>query len=100
MTGRSLIEIYTVGGAIIGLWAMVRFPRLAPSSMKGAIVAVSAAFVASCFIPPAVGTLIAYGGRAGGVAALLGLVLPVLTAMFWSAGCLFQALYGMLGRGA
>jgi hypothetical protein len=98
VTGRSLIEIYAVGGAIIGLWAMVRFPTLAPSSMKGAIVAVSAAFVASCFIPLAVAALVAYG-RAGGIVALLGLVLPVLTAMFWSAGCLFQALYGMLGRG-
>jgi hypothetical protein len=67
--------------------------------MKGAIVAVVAAFVTSCFVPPGVAALVAYGGRAGGRAALLGLVLPVLSAMFWSAGCLFQVLDSMLGRG-
>lgn len=100
MTGRLLVEIYAAGGAVIGLWALVRFPRLAPSTMKGAMVAVSVAFAASCFIPPGVAGLIALGGRIGGVAALLVLVLPALTGMFWSAGCLFRALYGAMGRGA
>jgi hypothetical protein len=74
VTGRTLAELYCVGGAVLGLWALVRFPTL-------------------------LGYSIAHGGKIGGVAGLIGLVLPALTAIFWSAGSLFRVFSGLFNRG-
>ena len=100
MTRTILLESYCAGGALLGLWALVRFPGRAPSTIPGASVAVLAAFAGAAIIPVLLSAIVNRGGEAGGVVGLVMLVLPALTAIFWSSGCLFRALFGLLGRGA
>ncbi len=99
MTGRTLAELYCVGGAVLGLWALVRFPSRAPSTLSGAMFALIAAVAVTAAIPTLLGYSIAHGGKIGGVAGLIGLVLPALTAIFWSAGSLFRVFSGLFNRG-
>src|SRR4051812_1687106 len=100
MSRTILMESYCAGGALLGMWGLARFPSFAPSTILGASVAVIAAFTGAALIPALLTTFVSHGGKTGGVMGLVMLVLPALTAIFWSSGCLFRALYGLLGRGA
>ena len=78
---HGVAVVYTVGAAMLGLWAVVRFPRLGPQTLSSSFVVVACAFV----------LLLASGvlarivlGLAGTTAVLLGVFLPVLTVAFWS----------------
>jgi hypothetical protein len=100
MGGTALAEIYCVGGALLGLWAFVRFPARAPSTLGRAMLALLAAMCVLAVVPALLTFCIDSGGRAGGVLGLLGLVLPALSALFWATACVFREFCGLLSRGA
>ena len=87
----AVLLLYAVGAAAIALWLVVRFPSLGPSGLKGAFVAGLLAMLgmqaALALIDP-----VAERGPYGVVLALLLVILPALTAMFWAAALLLRAL--------
>jgi len=99
MRGTALAEIYCVGGALLGLWTYVRFPRRAPETIGRAMLALLAAMGVILVVPSLLTYAVHAGGKAGGVLGLVCLVLPALTAVFWSSACVFKAFCGLLGRG-
>jgi hypothetical protein len=98
VTGKTLAELYCIGGAMLGLWALVRFPSRAPSTLTGAMFALMAAVAATAAIPAVLGYCVAYGGKTGAVVGLVGMVLPALAGVFWSTGSLFRILGGLFDR--
>jgi hypothetical protein len=96
MDASKLIAAYCVGGAGLAFWVLVRFPRFGPRTIIGAAAAVIGAFTIAAVVPFLLQALIAAGSRTGAFVALLGLVLPTLAAMFWSAACLLRASCGLL----
>jgi hypothetical protein len=96
MERSQLISAYCVGGALLGFWLLVRFPRFGPKTLTGAAVAVVVAFAAASVVVLAVEALVSAWGPAGGLVALVGLVLPALAAIFWSAACLLRAFSRLL----
>lgn len=98
MSGTTLAEIYCVAGALLGLWTFARFPSLAPTKLRGAMLALVAAVGALALVPPILGYGIAQGGKAGAFLGLFGAVLPALTALFWAIACVFRAFSGLLNN--
>lgn len=96
MTATKLISLYCLGGAGLAFWLLIRFPGFGPKSILRAAVAVLAAFIVAAFVPLLLEASIAAGELTGGLVALFGLVLPTLTAIFWSAACLLRAFCGLL----
>jgi hypothetical protein len=88
----QLISAYGVGGAALAFWILLRFPRFGPRTLLGSGAAVLAALVLTAVVPAGVRALVSAGGRTGAFAALLGLVLPTLAAIFWSAACLMRVI--------
>jgi hypothetical protein len=86
--------IYAVGAAAIALWVVVRFPSLGPQRLTGAFLMGIAALlgmqVALAMIDP-----VAQRGSYGVVLALLLLILPALTWIFWSAVVMLKMLAAM-----
>jgi hypothetical protein len=96
MEQSQLISAFCAGGALLGFWLQVRFPRLGPKTLAGAAVAVVVAFGAASVVLLPVEALVSAWGRTGGLVALVGLVLPALAAIFWSAACLLRAFSRLL----
>jgi hypothetical protein len=96
MDATKLIAAYCLGGAGLAFWVLLRFPRFGPKSILGAAAAVIAAFVVAAVVPSLLQAAVADGSRTGGFLALVGLVLPTLAAIWWSAACLLRAFCGLL----
>jgi hypothetical protein len=98
MSIETLLTATAVAGALLGFWAVVRFPLLGPRTLPGAAVNVGAALAVNAFAPPLVAA-IAHDAPAGAYVALFGVVLPALSYAFWAGGCLVriaqQALSGL-----
>jgi hypothetical protein len=86
----QLISAYCAGGAALALWILVRFPRFGPRTFLSSGAVVLAALVLAAVVPTCVAALVSNLGRVGALAALLGLVLPTLAGIFWSAACLMR----------
>ena len=86
-----VLGLYAVGAAAIALWLVVRFPSIGPRTVTTVIVAGVAAAVglqlALALIDP-----VAHRVPYGVVAALMFVVLPALTAMFWTLALMLRLL--------
>lgn len=91
MNVMIVLGIYTAGAAAIALWFVVRYPSLGPRTVTAALVAGVAAAaglqLALVLIDP-----VAASGHYGVVAALMLIVLPALTAMFWTLALMLRLL--------
>jgi hypothetical protein len=96
MDASKLIVGYCIGGAGLAFWVLLRYPRFGPKTIGGATAAVIAAFVVAAVVPSLLQASIGDGSRTGAFLALVGLVLPTLAALFWSAACLLRAFCGLL----
>jgi hypothetical protein len=92
---HSILLVYACGAALLAVWLVVRFPTFGPSSVIGSTGLLLAAFGVASIVPIFVEWLIAEGSVLGGFFALVGLVLPTLALMFWSAVLLFRACAGL-----
>jgi hypothetical protein len=88
--GTSLVVgIFGLGGGLLGFWLVARFPRLGPQTITASLVAVAAVFILQSPVPALTARVVStFGVRS----ALLGVVLPSLTLLFWTAGCLVRSL--------
>lgn len=100
MSGSGLASIYFVGGALIGLWLLVRFPERAPKRFATAALAFLAAGSALSVIPTLLEAAIEQGGKAGALFGLVVLVLPGATAVSWALACLVRVFASPFSRGA
>jgi hypothetical protein len=89
MSAGLTLPMFGTGAAALAFWAVARFPTLGPQSVKSALLLAVAMFVLQTpllrFVSP---VLNAYGVWA----ALLFVILPSLTLLFWVSGCLVRSL--------
>ena len=81
MSKSELLMAFTVGTALLALWSYVRWPGVAPATMKGAVIRVVVALVLMQVGAAALG----FGVEAAptfAVAVVVGVVVPVLTYTF------------------
>lgn len=86
-----VLGLYAVGAAAIALWLVVRFPSVGPRTVTTAVVAGVAAAVglqlALVLVDP-----VARHGPYGVAVALMVVILPALTAMFWALALMLRLL--------
>jgi hypothetical protein len=85
---------YCIGCALLALWTLLRFPRLGPQTLRGAMIACGLALGVTSATSPAMQFAVA---TADAAAALLLVALPILMYAFWSAGVLLRVFAGMVG---
>jgi hypothetical protein len=88
-----VLFMFAVGAALVGFWTVARFPSVGPQTFLSALVVVVAAFVLQSPLLTLVGPVIRSLGVA---AALLFVVLPSLTLLFWTLGCLVRSLVALI----
>jgi hypothetical protein len=88
-----VVLLFGVGAALLGFWVVLRYPSLGPQTLGSALITALAFFVLQtpllAFVDPVIAS-------AGVPTALLLVILPSLTLLFWSSGCLVRALVGLI----
>ena len=95
MSSASIVSLFGVGAALLGFWAVMRFPAFGPQSVQSAMLLVVAVFVLQSPFLFLVGPV---NAAAGPPAALLVVVLPSLVTLFWASGCLVRSLATLIGH--
>jgi hypothetical protein len=88
MNVTLVVCLYLVGAAGLALWLVARFPALGPSGIGTSLAIVIAAFMLLDVTQGLTGSVSRAEGPA---AALLLVVLPTLTLMFWACARLLRA---------
>jgi hypothetical protein len=88
MNVTLVVCLYLVGAAGLALWLVARFPSLGPTGIGTSIVIVIGSFLLLDLTQGLTGSVSRADGPA---AALLLVVLPTLTLMFWSCARLLRA---------
>jgi len=89
----ATVDVFAVGSAGLGLWAVARFPSFGPRSVSRSLVLVIGTFALLSATNGLTGTVTRAEGPA---AALLFVVLPSLTLVFWACACLVRAFVTLL----
>jgi hypothetical protein len=93
VTVTTVALLYAIGGALLALWVIARFPTFGPRTMLGAGVAFGLPLLLEPALPPAVGLAEHAAGHTG---ALLFVVLPFLTFVFWASGRMLYCLVALV----
>ena len=93
MSSTAVLSIYGVGAALLAFWAVARYPAFGPRGFGSSLLATFAAFAVISQVPGVVAFAIVSGGPA---AALVFVVLPTFTLLFWTAGCLVRSLVALV----
>ena len=100
MSFGTFIIAMTIGAALLALWAGVRFPRMGPDTLTGALIQVALALGAGWFlVPAAIASVIRWDETAGPLIGVLLFALPALTYLFLSSLWAMRVLQQMM-RGA
>ena len=86
------ITTFGIGAALLAFWAVARFPAAGPQSVKTALLLTIGAFVLQTPLLDLVNPVIATYGVP---TALMLVILPSLTALFWATGCLVRSLVSL-----
>jgi hypothetical protein len=84
----ATVNLFLVGAAGLGLWVVARFPSLGPRRVSKSFVLVICAFLVMAATDGLTSTVARSEGPA---AALILVVLPTLTLVFWACACLVRA---------
>src|SRR5437868_15236951 len=93
MSSSSAVVLFACGAAILAFWAVARFPSVGPQTLSSALMWVIAAFALQLPMPAAVGSM---ARSEGASTALLVVVLPSLTILFWTSGCLVRSIVTLI----
>jgi len=85
MTVQTLVLVLALGAALLALWVDLRFPRLAPTEFRPAIMHVMAALISAQLVMATGLTNVLTGSVATMVGGLLLLALPMLVYEFLAA---------------
>jgi hypothetical protein len=91
--GAAVVDAFGIGAALLGFWATARFPGLGPQAVVPALLTTAAVLVLELPLPAAAERAVDAGGPPF---ALLAVVLPALTLLFWACGCLVRSLVALL----
>jgi hypothetical protein len=89
----TTVNLFSVGGACLGLWLVGRYPGRAPKSLTVSLVAIVLAFAILSAAAQVVGAVTASVGPA---ATLMLVVLPAFTLVFWACACFVRACVDMM----
>jgi hypothetical protein len=89
MASSLVVPLFGVGAATLAFWLVARFPGFGPQSVKSALVVAAGLFVAQTPLLNLIDPVMSAHGVA---VALLFVILPSLTLLFWGAGCLVRSL--------
>jgi hypothetical protein len=95
MNAAGVVAIVLAEAALLGIGLAVRFPRFGPHDLARASLLLAGALLLVYATPALVG---ATAAAAGAPAAVTLVVLPALTAVFWSAGCFIRLVAATLAR--
>jgi hypothetical protein len=87
------VDLFSVGAAGLALWVVARFPSFGPHGVIRSMLLVIGAFALMSMTDGLSGTVARSNGPA---AALLLVVLPSLTLVFWACACLVRAFVAIL----
>jgi hypothetical protein len=90
MSAQSFLIFLTVGAALLGLWTVVRFPRLGPTSLAGSLIQLALALLVGMAVSPLMSVVVGSGLPLAGFIAIFGLALPALTYMFLTGAWLIR----------
>jgi hypothetical protein len=100
MSFGTFIVVLTLGAAVLALWAGLRFPRMGPDTLAGALMQVAIALVAGWFlVPAAITSVVRLDETAGPLIGVLMFALPALTYLFLTSLWMMRVLQEMM-RGA
>jgi hypothetical protein len=96
----TFIVVLTLGSAAIALWAMTRFPRLAPETLAGALLQVGIALAAGyLLVPVGMRSMLTFAPPTGPLLATFLFALPGLTYLFLASLWAMRVLQRILSRG-
>jgi hypothetical protein len=99
MSFGTFIIAMTLGAGALALWAGLRFPRMGPDTLAGALTQVALALAAGWFlVPAAITSVVRWDETAGPLIGVLLFALPALTYLFltslWAMRVLQQLMSG------
>jgi len=93
----AFIIVLTLGAAALALWTVVRFPKLGPETLGGALLQVAVAMIAGAFLIPAgMKSALAIDPPTGPMLAVFAFVLPGLSYLFLATLWAMRVLQQML----
>ena len=93
------IILLTLGAAALALWTVVRFPKLGPETLFGALIQVALAMAAGAFVVPVgMRSALAYDPPTGPMLAIFAVVLPGLAYLFLTTLWAMRVLQQMLSN--
>jgi hypothetical protein len=99
MSVSGFVIALTVAAALLALWAIVRFPRIGPETLTGALVQVGIAFLAGALlVPTGMSSALAMGSPEGPLMAVFLFALPALLYLFLATLWAMRVLQQMLSR--
>jgi hypothetical protein len=90
---HQVLTLFAIGAAFLGFWTVARFPSLGPQTVPMGLIAAAVAFALQSPMAKLVTTVAISRGVA---VALLLVVLPSLTVLFWTSGCLVRSLVALI----
>jgi hypothetical protein len=87
------VAVFAVGAGLLALWVLGRFPTFGPKSLGASLILAAAAFILES---PIARWIPSVAESTGVAATLLLVVLPSLTLLFWSTGCVVRSLVLMI----
>ena len=88
-----MFVLFATGAALLAFWTVTRFRSFGPQTVRSALIAAGGAFVLQAPLPSVVAAVSASDGAA---TALVLIVLPSLTILFWASGCLVRSVVALL----
>ena len=96
MTPHTLVMLVAIGMALNALWVHVRFPSLAPETLRAAVLHLIAALALLELVPIAM--RLGLESDQTLLIALVGVAFPALTYIFLASLWLFRLFQGMMSR--
>jgi hypothetical protein len=99
MSIGAFVVALALGAALLALWAIVRFPRLGPETLMGALAQVAIAFLSGLILVPiGMRSALAWDATLGPLAAVFVFALPGLLYLFLASLWAMRVLQQMMSR--
>jgi ABC-type Fe3+-siderophore transport system permease subunit len=95
----AFVVALALGAALLAIWAVVRFPRMGPETLMGALVQVSVAFLSGLILVPlGMQSALGWHSTIGPLAAVFVFALPGLLYLFLASLWAMRVLQQMMSR--
>jgi hypothetical protein len=99
MSIGTFVVALALGAAVLAIWAVVRFPRMGPESLTGALVQITVAFLSGLIlVPMGMRSALGWSPTLGPLAAVFVFALPSLLYLFLASLWAMRVLQQMMRR--